>query len=111
MTHTPTPWKVEIVKNGGEWDYQIRTNIDNQIPECGKQIASTHKFLEAKGEHNAEFIVHAVNCHDELMEALKVAKYALADGWTEASTKATKESIENAIKITTKAIQEAEGKP
>jgi hypothetical protein len=57
------------------------------------------------------FIVHAVNCHDELVEALKVAKYALADGWTEASTKATKESIENAIKITTKAIQEAEGKP
>jgi hypothetical protein len=95
MTHTPTP---QIIRwaDGKDW----------LVLNAGTENRPLYTPIG-----RIDDVIHCIGSHKELVEALKVAKYALADGWTEASTKATRESIENAIKITTKAIQEAEGKP
>ena len=60
---SPLPWKME---NGC-----IVTAENDVLPVCG--IAQTHGDVP-KGDvsrGNAEFIVRAVNCHEELLTALK----------------------------------------
>lgn len=64
--HTPTPWVYEsqgtstgiYAKNAG---YGMDNNIVRVFDNPSKQI----------GEANAAFIVKAVNCHAELVKALK----------------------------------------
>lgn len=74
MTHTPTPWKVLGYTPYGE-DYRITDDIGNDI------AIVPHWDDEAKIEAraNAAFIVKAVNCHEELLEALKEAKKAIQE--------------------------------
>ncbi len=44
--HTPGPWKLHIEKDGGDWDYQIRTiKPHNPAGEIGKHIGSTNRFI------------------------------------------------------------------
>lgn len=62
MTHTPTPWK----------------NCENAIYGADRTpICDTMRVLNVDNndspyEANAEFIVRAVNSHEELVEALKI---------------------------------------
>jgi hypothetical protein len=69
MGHTPTPWR-SLIK-GGRF---IITDDGIPIAEC------MHELKQPDGA-NAAFIVKACNCHDELLEACKVAlndhKYGL----------------------------------
>jgi hypothetical protein len=62
MTHTPTPWKLNRFKDC------ITVKEENCI-----LAEKPHGIGDAVNRWgaNAEFIVHAVNCHDELVEALK----------------------------------------
>lgn len=67
--HTPTPWE-----NDGEVIIAPHKNYAS--------IASTiddPQIDEQKQKTNFAFIVQAVNCHDELVEALDMAIRALRD--------------------------------
>jgi hypothetical protein len=67
MNHTPTPWTAK--------GYDVRAG------QAGRMIAYTGphhtpddqypKGCKLEDEANAAFIVKAVNCHDELVEALE----------------------------------------
>ncbi len=65
MTHTPTPWKKVDV-----WSI-IATQIKGKplvaTAGCDTQVEKDERIA------NAEFIVLACNCHDELLEACKAA--------------------------------------
>ena len=69
---TPTPWGCELAEHewigGRESGAFTIYNIEHQ--EIGR-IRGVLGFGAAKA--NAEFIVRAVNCHDELVEALEEA--------------------------------------
>jgi hypothetical protein len=61
MTHTKTPWKVaEVYINNSPNQWHITTGKWGD-----KSIAAVNS------KENAEFIVQAVNSHDELLEACK----------------------------------------
>lgn len=66
IKHTPTPWKVDDYVMSGE-KYRVFSPAD---PVAVASVA---------GKANAEFIVRAVNSHDELVEAIKNAIDSLPD--------------------------------
>ena len=76
--HTPTPWTLTGIKK-----QQIRcadkkarqSIIANMVAEWNYSSKTTYSLTD---EANAQFIVKAVNSHDELIEALKEAL-----GWFE----------------------------
>lgn len=64
MEHTPTPWK----KSENNWG---KVNIHN-FPNGGGTNLIADLIGNAKEmDSNADFIVRAVNSHDELVEACK----------------------------------------
>jgi hypothetical protein len=69
--HTPTPWQYQWVRWMNDVDLKI---VDHKT---GRVLAILNKptpFLTVdEQEANAEFIVRAVNAHDELVAALKQA--------------------------------------
>ena len=66
--HTPTPW----VKDDEGSRAQIRGD-DMTI------VAARHRLSGEVHDANMELIVHAVNCHDDLVAALELAQGLLAD--------------------------------
>ena len=64
--HTPGPWRLS--KN-----YHI-------LSDDGSIIADIHETESNNIAANAEFILRACNCHEELLEALEIAA-ALATAW------------------------------
>lgn len=84
--HTPTPWSYQ-----SDDSQLIRNSKGDVICEVELPMNRERGYdtCNAEQEANAEFIVKAVNCHDELVEALKmllacgiVAKYPKDDGKT-----------------------------
>ncbi len=80
MKHTPTPWYISTVSTGlirtednsEVIDYKIKHSLSDyesvQIGQIG------YVFLDNEtSKANAEFIVRAVNTHNELLEACKLA--------------------------------------
>ena len=67
MVHTPTPWATFGWKDGSTCGIQGTQPMH--------RVTSDNVFLvdDDKDMANAAFIVKAVNCHDELVEALKLA--------------------------------------
>lgn len=64
--HTPTPWGVKhanCVYHKGRF-----------IADCGGNSESKVQHIAAENIANAKRIVHCVNCHDELVAALKAAQ-------------------------------------
>jgi len=70
VKHTPTPWnllphepgdKVRWIEAGDKWD-GVRIEVERD--DCDKEIADA----------NAELIVRAVNAHDALVAALRLAE-------------------------------------
>ncbi len=58
--HTPGPWMVDIVKNGGHWTYDIRTVAPhNPAGTIGKHIATANPLMQARGEDNAALLAAA----------------------------------------------------
>lgn len=70
LKHTPGPWETaistspEYKPNGEAWDVCL--------PDGGDMVADLNNCDNAKA--NAEHIVKCVNCHDELLEACKIAE-------------------------------------
>lgn len=68
--HTPTPWRVYDAGDenypGIDAGWRSVVMFGNADEECGVR-GDTREEAEA----NARFIVHAVNCHDELLAALE----------------------------------------
>jgi len=62
MTHTPTPWEIE----------PVNTEMIIQSGSCPYRYVAVVDGCQAMSEEeekaNAEFIVLAVNCHDELLK-------------------------------------------
>jgi hypothetical protein len=65
MTHTPTPWLL-----GNDRETIIATD-DDIVVDCGIRRAE-------EAEANAAFIIRAVNCHEELLDAVKCLRQHLA---------------------------------
>lgn len=61
MTHTPTPWRLD----NPESTLVIGSN-ERIIADCDHP-----QLPDTEIEANAAFIVRAVNCHDDLVSALK----------------------------------------
>lgn len=85
MGHTPTPWKVFAWKEFEDGERAARHHIQS---EAGQLISRCYKrnLSLVESEANAEFIVRAVNSHDELLEAVNATlKYysALSVIWKE----------------------------
>jgi hypothetical protein len=70
--HTPTPWKARK-EYSNRW--RIESEREGLIPLSVAQVVLTVSEVgcgeESENDANAAFIVRAVNCHEELLEALK----------------------------------------
>lgn len=65
IEHTPTPWAADPDdRDGYEWNIHIVTESNRDM-----RVAFMTSGPEAAA--NADFIVKAVNCHDELVAALE----------------------------------------
>lgn len=76
--HTPTPWTVfnadEGCYPGIDAGWRTIVMFGSPDEDCGIR-GDTPEEAEA----NARFIVHAVNCHDELLSALEQYASGLTD--------------------------------
>jgi len=68
MKHTPTPWKTQNPNTGNP-------EVDNHWLDV-VETEKTGSICTAYTQ-DAKFIVKAVNCHDELVEALKATQNIL----------------------------------
>lgn len=77
--HTPTPW---LLGQDGKMNYTIYANEHNPIAVTQSAVESA---ASGRSFRNAAFIVKAVNCHDDLVLALKnamrEASYLEDRGW------------------------------
>ena len=72
MNHTPTPWNVYITQE--HMGYILGPRPAPNLPERPIATILEYNYSHPSREEskaNAEFIVLAANCHDELVEALK----------------------------------------
>ena len=60
--HTPGPWRID---NSNNYD------IESYNEETGTTFGICQMYADESMEANARHIVHCVNCHDELLEALQ----------------------------------------
>jgi hypothetical protein len=78
IKHTPTPWRViEDTSGKGEISHFI---IEGDV-DPGDTIGGV--FYTNDSESNAVFIVHACNCHDELVGALDNISLQLGRAFTD----------------------------
>lgn len=73
--HTPTPWRVSKTYQGAQGEYE--TTIQDMD---GIRIITVEAWkgdAQEEAESNADFLVLAVNTHDELVAALELAKHYL----------------------------------
>lgn len=71
MEHTPTPWATFGWKNG------FTCGIQGTKPMHRVTSDNVFRVDDDLDMANAEFIVRAVNCHDELVEALNATLHEL----------------------------------
>jgi hypothetical protein len=85
---TPTPWKASRVarkSNYGDFTVHITGAIDDPIRKGEKYHETVCKVSGGVhdkpevAEANAAFIVHAVNCHGQLVSALETARLQLGE--------------------------------
>lgn len=69
IKHTPLPWKTE-----GRHILSSKENFPDFIAICGRLDTEPHS---EENKANAELIIRAVNSHDALVEALRIAEMGL----------------------------------
>lgn len=94
MKHTPGSW---FIRN---------TSNDAAFPMF-QFFSTSHGLINEHQEDNAKFIVHACNCHEKLLDALKAVvdqyeKVRAAEGYPTQESESTKRAKQ--------AIAKAEGK-
>ena len=70
MNHTPTPW-------GYTYDGSSEWSIGPAADPQSNPVMSIWSRNDDRARANAAFIVRAVNCHDELIDACRDALHAL----------------------------------
>jgi len=80
IAHTPTPWKAVTV-NGEPNQSMI---LDGEgFNHWVAHIQHNGEYMPEKQKANADFIVKAVNSHEDLIWALKTAIEIICDGYDE----------------------------
>lgn len=108
MNHTPTPWKFTHHTNIGG-DQMARIDDEKGIFLAG--VSDMNLIDHSLRDANAAFIVRAVNAHEELLEAAKLAS-KIAENWIHDQldgTSGLKSALEG-LESVRKAISKAEGK-
>jgi len=77
MKHTKTPWKMHVDATGNL--YLISSSSGNFIPIARLNWGMLEGKPNKKHKIDAQFIIEAVNNHDELVEALEDIKSKLED--------------------------------
>lgn len=104
MSHTPTPWKIIDTNNFDAAGNRMHMTNDYEIVDANNEnVIKPSECIDMDIEV-AEFIVRAVNSHEALLEALKIATEYVKSDWKGTST--GKELIPKLEK----AIAQAEGK-
>lgn len=71
MKHSPTPWRLERSVTGNYTIVADKCWLDDRFgPGHSRAVAETRMHFGSEDpevDGNAHFIVHAVNCHDELV--------------------------------------------
>ena len=74
MAHTLTPWRI-VGRDGEAWTITDEQSRHAAFPvifgEYGNRICNVDSHEDEDCDANAEFIVRAVNSHEEVVEALK----------------------------------------
>lgn len=82
--HTPTPWNVRYYDEFQNAPLDVLSSEGNCIANVGRRSVNktTGKVYEPSAEAfaNAAFIVKAVNCHQELVDAAKAVLDNLREG-------------------------------
>lgn len=86
--HTPTPWEIE------EREGQVFIEVEQNADENQWIIA---KCFGPKADDNAAFIVKAVNCHKELLSALRHLQFLSCNKYDDATWRKAWISASNAI--------------
>lgn len=68
--HSPLPWAVKRFAPGDEWMVDPG-RCDGVYDADGDPVISTDSGVYSPNLVTADFIVRAVNCHDDLLAALK----------------------------------------
>lgn len=109
QSHTPTPWKVGMIQ---EINRGLFRELENGTKPTGILIEEIDDELSdetpiKQHKANAAFIVRAVNCHEELLEALKdIVMHERG----ECDHDNIEECSKVVLKIAERAIAKAEGK-
>lgn len=111
VKHTPGPWRVAAPPDKVCTDY----GDDSDFTKNGLAktvVVCEHRSWMAEGEEfaNAAFIVKAVNCHNELLEALREMVEAY-DGFPTDMSRDERECCRIAFGKAEAAIAKAEGRP
>jgi hypothetical protein len=70
--HTPTPWQISVDEDGKRrWIYAVNAPEDGGDIICDPPECSVGEKSIERWPVNAEFIIRAVNCYDELVSALR----------------------------------------
>jgi hypothetical protein len=79
--HTPTPWRssaeVTQEKNPRRFESAVTTDSGTILNIPVASCAFPGLLRQEECEANAAFIVRAVNCHDEMADALAASKSAI----------------------------------
>lgn len=99
LKHTPTPWKFSL---------SIERDFLGIYPDTGKKEAPIAKMPEYIRKDvmaaNAEFIVRAVNSHDEMLAALQDAESAISASISYYGTDAALSALKSVRAAISKAI-------
>lgn len=101
MKHTPTPWKYGSTKG-----IYLGTDPDQKRRYAIESPSGNSWILQLDDKANAEFIVRAVNAHEDLLEACK----ALIDCQGERVPTAFNIRYDRAVQMAWAATTKAEGK-
>ena len=101
MEHTPGEWKAD---NGDSELWGVFTDLDDD-GICYMCEPSGVLLRPGEAQANAERIVKAVNCHNDLVEALKALNKYLEAGYPQ-----NMRLKEIAVVLLDKALAKAEGK-
>lgn len=109
IKHTPTPWRTgKFYMSGGCSADHI---YSNQSKEPSEGIARCYAWVgDQEAQANADFIVHACNVYEELVELLKRAERDLAKFQYPDPVQPSNEWVSETRRLALAAISKAEGK-
>lgn len=103
--HTPTPWRVR--DNGKAYFFDIVSETDEEVVRQFEEPCSGEGGIPLRAD--AEFIVRACNCHDDLLAALR-RQLANIERWLDSGVVATPKESKSIYEQMKAAVAKAEGR-